>query len=225
MTKVYKTKRLFYGKWPYKIETHIPGGSFLHRWGATEARKFCLGISDTLYRPNFSEEDKIKLLSYIDAYLHVPKNDVQIRAEYHTLNYYAGDEGTYKTIKSILKKWVVCLTEPGSQEELEVLLNSKSKKVICNKLPYDKYRYKLTIKPSMPVAQREKFLEWLKQFPDSFHPTESTKKWLSGEHSYLPEPYIYIEDSKQITFVKLFLGNSSGRCEEFVVRDTQKAGK
>ena len=225
MTKVYKTKRLFYGKWPFKVETCVPGAAFLMRRGTCEARKFCLGTSDSLYRPNYSEYEKKTLLSFISEFEKINLEKIKCRAEWNTLNFYTDNVQDYEFIKKTLRQWVVKVTEPASQEELELLTSSNVKSVLCNKLPYEKFQYRVIIKTGMPVNNRQKFLEWLNNFSESIRATEKTIQWLLGEYRYLQDPYIYVESTKQLTFVKLFLGQYVSRCEEYVVRDTQNTGK
>lgn len=225
MAKVYKTKRLFFGKWPFKVETQVPGAAFFMRRGADETRKFCLGLSDSLYRPNYSDLEKKKLLQFISDFEKLSVENIKVRAEWNTLNFYTDTFDSYSTIKKTLEYWIVKLTEPANLEELELLMNSNTRKVMCNKLPYDKFQYRIVLKPSMPTGIREKFLEWANNFPDAIQSTEKTLQWLHGEQRYLQDPYIYVEDPKQITFIKLLLGQYIARCEEYVVRDTQKAVK
>ena len=225
MTKVYKTKRLFYGKWPFKVETCVPGAAFLMRRGISEVRKFCLGQSDSLYRPNYSEVEKKTLLSFISEFEKINLEKVKYRAEWNTLNFYTDNVNDHEFVKQTLSHWVVKVTEPASQEELELLINSGVKSVLCNKLPYDKFRYRVIMKNGMPINNRQKFFEWSRNFTDSVQATEKTSEWLLGNQRYLQDPYIYVESSKQLTFVKLFLGQYVSRCEEYVVRDTQNTGK
>ena len=216
--KVYQTNRLFYGKWLYRVETSVPGANLLKRWGVEETIKFCNDPNDSRYRRSWAPVDKAQLLKYVKVAGYLFDKGVQMRAEWSTLNYYTSDLSLYKDIQLTLKDWVVSLTEPISDADIESL-QAKESLVLCNELPHGKFKYRLYMRYQMPGHQKINFLNWLKNYKDTVQPSKTTLKWLEGRSPYMQDPFIYVSDRNNLLMVNLFLSGHVKKVEEFVLRD------
>lgn len=215
------TKKLFFNRYPYKVETKIDGASLIRYWGVDIIKSELSKTGENkLMRGSNSRINKEELLKYIRFAEQFLNGSVQLRGEYRTMNYYTDDKSVYEELQAKLYPWVESITEPESLEELAVLQTEKKKLVLCNSLPYDLFKHRLYIKTKMPVPMRVNFLSWLGNYPNKIQPTESTKKWLTNENKYMQDPFIYVDDSKTLTMISMFLGQYVGKIEEFVVRNT-----
>ena len=219
--KVYRTKKLYFGKWLYKIETATPGASLIKRWGVADSQEFCNSTSDTRWRRHYTTADKQQLLEYITAVEPFLHNNMQMRAEWDSLSFYLNDTDLYKQLQQALSDWIVSITEPESINDIEYL-QEKGCLVLCDELPHDRYHYRIYLRYQMPIHLRLNFLGWLDNYTDTVKPSKGTIKWLSGANPYFQDPFIYISDQNQLLMVKLFLGEYARKTEEFVLRNTVK---
>ena len=221
--KVFKTNKLFFGKWVYKIETSVPGANLIKHWG--------LRIDTTVvsrlrqgYGRSFSDYDRDQLVKYAEAIKPFVDKDFKTRNEWNTLNYFINDPALYQDLKTVLKDWIVSVNEPASEDDIQTL-QSKSSNILCNDLPYSRYKYRLYIKNSMPVHQRSQFCDWLKNYEEKIHYSKSTSEWLKGKSYYSQAPFLYIEDQGLLLMIKMFLGQWLNRTQEFIPRNTQDSVK
>ena len=219
--KVYRTKKLYFGKWLYKIETATPGASLIKRWGVADSQEFCNSASDTRWRRHYTTADKAQLLEYITAVEPFLHQNMQMRAEWDSLSFYLNDTDLYKQLQIVLSDWIVSITEPESTDDIEYL-QEKGCLILCDELPHDQYHYRLYLRYQMPTHLRLNFLGWLDNYPDAVKPSKGTVKWLSGGNPYFQDPFIYVVDQSQLLMVKLFLGDYVRKTEEFVLRNTVK---
>ena len=219
--KVYGTKKLFFGKWLYKIETSTPGASLIKRWGVTDSQKFCNNPNDTRWRKHYTTADKTQLLEYISAVEPFLSQNLQMRAEWNTLNFYISDPGLYNQLKKELGKWITSVTEPVSVDDIESLTENGSM-ILCDELPYGKFQYRLYIRYQLPPNTRLTFLEWLNNYGDDVKVSNGTVRWLQSGNPYFQDPFVYIADQNLLLMIKLFLGSYARKTEEFVLRNTGK---
>ena len=219
--KVYRTKKLFFGKWLYKIETSTPGASLIKRWGVSDSQKFCNNPNDTRWRKHYTTADKTQLLEYISAVEPFLNKNLQMRAEWNTLNFYISDPDLYDQLKKELGKWITSVTEPVSVDDIESLTENGSM-VLCDELPYGKFQYRLYIRYQLPPNTRLTFLEWLNNYGDNVKISSGTERWLQSGNPYFQDPFVYIADQNLLLMIRLFLGNYARKTEEFVLRNTGK---
>jgi len=215
--KQYKTSKLFYGKYPYKIETDILG------WDIKT-----LGVARIIAECNNPrgryksrcEDFRKDLLEYITIAEEFINSDIKTRAEGNILNYFLEDRNTYDSMCKKLAPWIVSVTAPASDNDLEIL-QSDTQQVLCNVLPYEKYQFKITLRENTPIEIRLKFSKWLENYQDRVKVSNTTRYWLQGYKNFSQNPFLYIDDYKQLSLTLLFLGNYVKKKQEYVLRDTQ----
>jgi len=219
--KVYQTKKLYFNKWLYKIETSTPGASLVKRWGVADSQKFCNNADDTRWRKHYTTADKAQLLEYINAVEPFLDRDMQMRAEWDTLSFYLNDPKLYTELKTALSDWVVSVTEPASTDDI-ASLQEKGCLVLCDDFPYEKFHYRIYMRYQMPQHLRLNFLNWLENYHDTIRPSKGTVRWMRSSLPYFQDPFVYVTDQSQLLMVKLFLGNYARKTEEFILRNTVK---
>jgi hypothetical protein len=119
-----------------------------------------------------------------------------------------------------LREWIHCVTVPANDQEHEFLLENGHKKIICDDIPFKKYQYKMYIKDSMLLDQREKFFNWISKYPDTIRVANTTRKWLQGDRNWIQDPFIYVSDQKMMSMLLLYLGDHTKRINEFIPRSS-----
>ena len=222
MTKLHKQKinRLFYGKWPYKIECFLPKSSMIIRLGPEKARLWATNHPEYAGWWNVTPGQKGQVLEFLDKVEPFLNEELQIRTEGGHFNIFCKHAVLRDHIVQELEPWIVDVQGPASEEELAYMLAAGGKKIVCNKLPHQQYRYKLHFKTSMTADSRSKFLSWSKNYKERIFIAESTHKWLEGKKHWAQLPFMYVEDSKTLSMFSLFLGDNLRIIEEYVLRSS-----
>ena len=221
-----KSSKLFYNKWPYKIECSVNGANRLSHLGADATRDFCLGraspgMATWMPRVKISQEEKRILLEFItciEPFLKL-KNELQTRAEGRRFNIYCKDRVLLDNIYAAIEQWTVGVHGPTSEEELKFMLSNGHKKILRDVLPKDGYQYKLYLKTSWDVSKRNAFLTWADKFPETISIADGSRQWLSNNKRWAYNPFIYVKDEKTLTMVGLFASGHVKKVEEFILRE------
>ena len=215
------TSKLFFGKWPYKIQCKLPGSWMVKRLGIARTLEFCElpeGHRDTIGMVR-SKIERTKLKEFALAISPFSYSDIQTRAEGANYSIYCKDINLFQQIITSLEKWIFVIHEPASEEELSIMSNN-AKQVLCNKFPHQRYRYKVYLKHITSFNSRESFATWVKHYNEKIKVTDRTERWFHGR--YTQSPYIYVDDQKMLALVGMFLGNNIKKIEEYVVRAETK---
>ena len=226
-----KTKKLFYGKWPYKVETYIKGASRVYYSGTDITLEWCLGKRKVDYWENEYgfwghrhniKIDKVDLAKYtvaVKPFIDL-KKELKIRCEGGALNFFTDNKDLVDQMRQALSPWIQSITAPASDEELAFLMDNGRKKILCDMLPYDQFKFKVFIKTSLESTQRQRFYEWIDRNNSKLSWPDSTDRWLTGERHWAQDPFVYVEDDKTASMLLLYLGNHTKRVEEFILRDS-----
>lgn len=214
-----KTNKLFYKKWPYKIECFLKGSSYIVRLGLPRTLSWASGKNHTdnwIYK----NANRQELKEFAESYSTFYNEKIQVRTEGGHFNIFLDDKDLYDQICKLMEKWVVGVTEPGSQQELDLLL-TENKKVICNTIPDGIFHYKIYLKAStFKNHDKINFLNWLKRYPGKYKVSYTTEKYLLGNPCYPQRPFIYVTDRAMASTVMLYLGNRLSKTEEFITRSS-----
>lgn len=213
------TPKLFYGKWPYKIECRCAGSWMIKRRGISETRDFCASNDTVGYGYRRETVDKPRLLNFlnnVESYL--DQEDVQVRSEHSTFNIYCKDTDLYNSILGKMSGYVSTVFEPSTAQELEYMIQNSHKKVLCNHLPYEKFKYRLYFRPDCDSNVKRSFSSWVTNYTDKVKITNNTFKWFSS--GWRQGPYIYVMDQATLSMMGLFLGNNVQKVEEFIPRSS-----
>ena len=215
-----KTKKLYFAKWPYKIEFHVQGATMLRRMSIPKIRAWC-SLSEAERKNDwwFRGINADELLRFVNALEPCLTDKHQLRAEYQTLNLYTSDKDIISSAEQRCEEWATGVWEPASQEELELMLNNK-RKVVCDALPYNEFKYKVTLKERTPDTVKAQFISWAEGYGDSVKFSNATLQWLQHRKIYCQTPFFYLKDDKLLTMCRLFLGNNIRFVEEYIPRYT-----
>ena len=209
------TSKLFYGKWPYKIQTVCPGSYMIKRQGVGKTLAFCY---DTYQDPWNKHINKERLLQFLnDVELFVDRKDIQVRTEGSNFDIFCADKNLFNQLCTKLRHWIREIWEPANDVEYDFIVNNSAKKVLCNHIPFNQYPYKVYIKYNMPRNTRTAFKTWVTNYEGKIKTATATHIWLNGRDAY-NALIIYVADQPTLSMVGMFLGNSILRVEEFIPR-------
>ena len=222
LAKRQKVNKLFYNKWPYKVECLVVGASRIVRQGNREVIDWCDGVSKKMdYWNNGRNVDKVKLRAFTIAVVQFldRKEEIQIRTEGARFSLFCKDTAIFDNIIKCLQPWLWAVYEPNSKEELEFLVTNDNKRVLCDSIPYDKYPYKVILRQA-PSNVRQQFSGWSKNYgEDKIKISPQTVRWLDGHYTYKQDPFFYVSDPHMLTMTRLFLGGNVRRVVEYVPRE------
>jgi len=220
--KKLKVNKLFYNKWPYKVECLVTAANRIVLQGVKSTLLYCDGVVPHLgYNRTPIDKDKLRAFTNAVAPYLDRKNEIQIRAEGNKFCLFCKDPAVYDSIVKDLSTWIRTVSEPESVDQLEFLLDNENKRVLCDAIPYEKYVYKVVMRNIAP-AIKEQFHGWSKKYGEDIKISRTTEDWMIGRYRYKQDPFFYVKDSKMLTMTHLFLGNNIRKVYEYVTRDSIK---
>jgi hypothetical protein len=220
--KKLKSSKLFFNKWPYKVECIQAGASRVVHSGVGLCRQWCETGKGIRFNPYDTRIlDAKKFLSFIDAvepFLD-RKEEVQIRVENSHLNLFCKDPNVLEEIDDALDQWIRKISGPTTQEELEFLLSNGHKKILCDIYPKDMYKYRVFFKSKFPPDKRSAFLTWADKHGNRIVISETSRRWLMSQRYYAQDPFMYVIDDKMLSMIGLYLSGYVKKTEEFILRE------
>lgn len=207
-----KTRKLFYGKYPYKISLLIPEGCQILILNNNRIN---------FYRTGLRNDNDLTAL--ISNFPELPKQDFKTRKEHRILGLFFGNRDDYLNFLTNLNYWIIETSEPETESELDFLKENGVKKTICKNYPHGKYQFKIRISRHMKYDAKVNFLEWTKKTyqKDQINFPDSTREWLRDSFGwYYTDPYFYVEDYKVLTMIMLYLGSNWKKTEEYVLEES-----
>lgn len=210
------TNKLFYKKYPYRITCGIQGCWLIRSYGWDQAKQFAIdgtGWHFSNWRPKVDGENLNEFITVIDSY----RDTLKFRFEHDYFDIYLEEENQYNNLQQLLARWIQGLSEPEDKTSLNFLKEEQnSRKVICNKLPHGKYRYKIHLRYRTSIDLRKNFKNWITNYADKIRVPHQTLEWMEYESRWQWCPFMYVEDQGTLSMVCLFLGGSVYKIEEFI---------
>lgn len=222
MTKIkqLKSNKLFFGKWPFKLECRIRGANKITHLGLDKARDWCLGNFDLKYNYNKHDLNKSELLKFINVVEPFLSDEIQVRAENHHFNIFCKHKVLLDSMTQALDQWAYAVHQPETQEEIDYLLDNRNQKILCDNLPHGDYKFKIILRERMKSGTRKNFLIWLKKYGNAVLISKATEYWLDEKIMYKQDPFFYVKDSSLLTMIMLYLNTNIRKVHEYVPRNT-----
>ena len=220
------SSKLFYNKWPYKIECYISGASRLRWLGVEITKDFCLGeLTPTLYswqsNDRLNLKDKSALLEFtngLEPFLKL-KDQLQIRVESRRYNIFCKDRVLLENIYNAVLPWVQRVSGPTTEEELNYMLDNGHRKILRDTLPKEIFQYRVYFRESWKTEDRIRFLAWAIKNPNIIDISKGSRAWLESGKRWVYNPFIYVKDAHTLTMVGLHSSGNVKRVEEFILRE------
>jgi len=212
-----KTKKKFYNKFIYKVSLNLDGASALRYHDINEIINKCVtnsgASSGARWRDKVEQDVKknantwISLISILNNY---NKKSWRKRLEGDCIDFYTNEKSLYDKLCDNFSEHCVIRFEPKKGHEYQ-LINS-DKEIFVDKLPHDKYNYKVFLKPHK-VSKEDKpaLISWLEKQKPKITFTESIKKWVLSNETNWDRRYIYIDNESTLLMIKLRSQDIIGR--------------
>ncbi len=210
------TSKLFYGKYPFKIRCTCKGSWMIKRLGIYETVKQCTTIKNNLVQ--LHKVDPTRLMSFLNDVEIFLDKDISVRCEGSIFSIYCKDETLFNQMCKRLSSWITEVHVPANDAEQAFMIENEHKKVLCNRLPFETYHYKVYIKATVPVNLRENFYKWMLNYQGKIQAPVRVGDWLSGRKMWVVNPSLYVKDAPTLSMVGMFLGDRISKVEEFVPR-------
>ena len=171
------------------------------------------------YQKRLTLAEKEKLYNFaclLQPYINL--NNIKIRVERDTLSLYLEDNSLIDTIVEQFSEYLTEVWQPSSADN-DNLLKTTSNIILCRRLPFNNYGYKVTIKFSLSDSAKTSFYNWYKnldktenriKFPPSF------EEYLIGDRLWTGCNYFYIKDEADILFISMLLDKNILKIEKYL---------
>lgn len=224
--KINKTQRKFYGKWLYKISLDLPGCALFRTMDLLSVIAFCdRRSSHELLSPRreyygvteVAWNNRINIYKVAGALARYPEDTWTKRIETNIFDLYTNNEEFYNKFLSQFSNIVRNASAPVKEtiDQLDTPFT-----VVANKLPHDKYRYKVYLTPhAMPcdIDVRKNYLTWITGQLDRIKMSDSVKQWFLTCQCNWDRRYLLVEDEDTLLMLKLRDSSAVGQAYKYVI--------
>jgi len=221
MLKKRTTNKKFYGKWLYKVSLMVPGIAILRAKSLVETIEYIDSNPDVghysrhniYYKAHANQIDirrVCQLLSELD-----PESWFK-RIEHSTIDIYTNDKDLYNKVCS--DSTVINCFEPVN----ELLENTSQYTIFANKLPHDKFQYKVYLRPHNLAKDRiakHQFIDWIVAQDDKIRISEKVKEWFIATDWNWDRRYVLVDNEQTLLLLTMRSSPAVGKVYEYKVVD------
>lgn len=222
MAKHNITKRKFYGKWLYKVSLSMPGIAVLRMKGINNTLTFLAELKNDnelkysyLKRAYYNREDISDLCFYL---LSQDKNSWAKRIETSYIDIYTNDISIFDYLTEKFQHILRAAFAPDANRSDDY---DNEYHIVCKKLPHDRYRYKVFLRPHKLKNDRQgklDFISWL-DTQKNISISDAVKGWFITTDWNWDRRYILVEDHNTLLMLKLRNAEVVGKIYEYIVSD------
>lgn len=226
MTPIHKeTKKLFYGKWIYKIGLVIQGVGVLRHKHGEDLEYFLSELpfnSPANYYPASlqaralsSKSSLIKLNFLLTSY---DKKTFSKRIEGDFVDIYTNSKTLLDELQHEFEKHLRLISKPKIKNIDLLLKNERS--IFVKALPKEKYEYRVYLKPhKVKEDKKPNFISWLADQGDKTTLSESLIDWFIKCNMNWDRRYILVDNDKTLLMIKLHTPEAVGTVYKYEVVD------
>jgi hypothetical protein len=135
------------------------------------------------------------------------------------MDIYTNDREFYEELSTKFKDAIVQRFEP---DEIYVDLLDNPKTIICDKLPHNKYNFRVYLLPHKLAGDRDakqKFIDWLIAQSPKITCTPAVQQWFLKTDWNWDRRYVLVEDEGTLLMMKLRNSDVVGTVYNYVVTD------
>lgn len=219
--KIQKTQRKFYGKWLYKVSLSVSGGSLFRGMDLLSVIEFCnqdaLPVNGHYNSKEKAWNNRQNIYKIASALSRYPTESWAKRIESSILDLYTNDEEFFNRFLNHFSGIVRNASAP-TKETIDQLDSPFT--ILANKLPHDRYRYKVYLTPhNLPLDPivRSNYLIWLREQGDRIKISDSVKTWFLTCRYNWDRRYLLVEDEKTLFMLKLRDGSAVSQTYKYVI--------
>ena len=193
--------RKFYNRYLYKISLEIKGITALRSVSPEKFLEIDF-LSDSVYHRNYRFShcvDNRELIDRVCRFL-IKHNssDIHKRLERNQIDFYTNDKNLYDRLSIEFIDVIRLRSEP----KLDLGISDA---ILVKKLPHNKFKYKVFLKPHT-IRDKEtkiKYLEWLQMQTQTISISNTVKSWFLFTDWNWDRRYIWVTDEQTLLMLKL----------------------
>lgn len=203
-------KRKFYNKYSYKVTLELNSSLWYFRHNIHRHEPIVSNVR------NFEHSDFDKIKKIIDFLKNHPNKDILKRIEGSCIDFYTNESTTFNELTEnfydIVKHRFILYQDSVNEDPFTIKVN---------KYPYNRYQYKVYLKPHKlknHIEDKIKYLEWLDTQNNKILISDSVKQWFIKTVWNWDRRYIYVEDETTLLMLSMRHPEILGRIYKHVIR-------
>jgi len=206
----------------YKVGLKIEGCAILRgRPIHTVKAVFGQDMDDKVFYPQWRNKSFINrssIIRFSEFMEKFPTENYALRIENDRLDVYTNDQDLYNTLSSTCEENIIQRFQPDI-DNLH-LLNRSQHTIIVNKLPKNRYNYRVYLLPHRMIREdKNKYLDWIKKQDHRITCTPALEKWFINTDWNWDRRYVLVEDEATVLMMKLRNAEVVGTVYKFVIND------
>ena len=206
----------------YKVGLKIEGCAILRgRPIHTVKDVFGQDMDEKVFYPqwrNKSFVNRSSIVRFSEFMKEFPTDSYAVRVENDRLDVYTNDQDLYNTLSSTCEENIIQRFQPDI-DNLH-LLNRSQHTIIVNKLPKNRYNYRVYLLPHRMIREdKNKYLDWIKKQDPRITCTPALEKWFINTDWNWDRRYVLVEDEATVLMMKLRNAEVVGTVYKFVIND------
>jgi hypothetical protein len=220
MLKPKITKRKFYDKWDYKVSLRSTAAVAFRNFPLDVIVDVTNGVECGVWRIKRYRDriaNNADFCRQLAVFLQQNQGQYQLRLEHLTLDVYVNSSDLYNQLCHDFSKYLVHRYEPDPTK-----FSTVDGKIVSEKLPHDKFHFKVFLKPHKMAGDREgkqRYIDWLETQGSKVLITESVKSWFVKTDWNWDRRYMWVEDDQTLLLLKLRGADVIGKVYEYAVAD------
>lgn len=206
----------------YKVGLKIEGCAILRgRSIHTVKAVFGQDMDDKVFYPQWRTKSFVNrnsIIRFSEFMEKFPTDNYALRIENDRLDVYTNDQDLYNTLSSTCEENIIQRFQPDI-DNLH-LLNRAQHTIIVNKLPKNRYNYRVYLLPHRMIREdKNKYLDWIKKQDPRITCTSALEKWFINTDWNWDRRYVLVEDEATVLMMKLRNAEVVGTVYKFVISD------
>ncbi len=217
------TNKKFYGKWLYKVTLTVPGIAILRIKSPEEVVDFLSNEWLESSHPPYSVYHKLKSnkdnIRHICIFLIAANpTDWSKRIEAESIDIYTNNQQLYKDTCSKFSNLIIHHFEP----ENSVLENENQYTIVAKKLPHNRYKYKVFLRPHKLAHDRSakvSLIDWISNQGEKILMSEAVKTWFIDTNWNWDRRYLFVDNEQTLIMLKMRNSDAIGKIYEYKIVD------
>ena len=206
----------------YKVGLKIEGCAILRgRPIHTVKSVFGQDMDEKVFYPQWRTKsfvNRSSIIRFSEFMKEFPTDSYAVRIENDRLDVYTNDQDLYNTLSSTCEENIIQRFQPDI-DNLH-LLNRAQHTIIVNKLPKNRYNYRVYLLPHRMIREdKNKYIDWIKTQDTRITCTPALEKWFINTDWNWDRRYVLVEDEATVLMMKLRNTEVVGTVYKFVISD------
>ena len=211
------TKKLFYGKWLYKVSYALPGASFVRHKAFDDLEEKINSIKSASHYYKKVIDNREELLTLTGFLKTLTIDSYDMRIETDIIDVYTNQESIFNTLVNTLPNKVRYAQKPDDPTGQAL---SDKKTILVKKYPQGRFKMRVYLKPHKMEDSDEKlrYISWIKGMP-GISISEAVERWFYATNWNWDRRYVLVDDDKTLLLLRLKNSNVVGTVYNLVLQD------